>query len=204
MHDSRKDFPVSTDTESETILLDPEGMTDMADPEAPYGRRVDGTPKVKPGPRGPRNRRDASTPAAPAAPRPARAKKAASSPKARAARATTTDYRAGIAGILQLPSAALAMAGRFNPALMYDAATLAIHTPSIAEAVNDLAQNEPRVAAVLDKILQVGPYGAIIGVMVTIGAQIAVNHKKIPAAAAEAMGAVEPEILMQSLQPQTA
>ena len=162
-----------------------------ADPEAPYGRKADGTPRAKPG----RKASDDSTPRQ-SAPKPARKPTAA-----RARVSTAVDYRPGIAGLLQVPAAGLAMAGRFKPELAYDAAAIAVHTPSIADALNTLAQEEPRVAAVLDRVLAIGPYGAIVGVFVTLTAQIAVNHKRLPAEAGAAFGAVEPDTLMASMAP---
>lgn len=165
---------------------------DLADPEAPYGRRADGTPKKKPGPQ-PGTPRGASAPrkAPQTAPKPTRK----TGPRAKVSTALP-DYRDGVAGLLQIPAFILASAGRLNPVLEYDGIAVAVATPNIAEAVNALAQEEPRVAAVLDKILQVGPYGALLGALVPLVAQIAVNHKRIPAGT---LGTQEPELLKASL-----
>lgn len=160
-----------------------------ADPEAPYGRKADGTPKKKPGPQK-KNGPTAPRTSSPAAPRPTRRNGTAR------ARAAAPDYRAGVAGILQIPAFVLASAGRLNPVLEYDGIAVATHTPAIAEALHSLAMEEPRVAAVLDKVLSVGPYGALLGALVPLAAQIAVNHKKLPAGT---MGAMEPEALKGAL-----
>lgn len=158
-----------------------------ADPEAPYGRKADGTPKAKPG-----RKTDGTSPAAP------RPVKSRNTP--RASRATASpDYRAGIAGLVQVPTAMLAVAGRFNPTLAYDAAAVVAVTPQFAEAVQAIAQEDPRIAALLDKVLTFGPYGALVGVVVTLGAQLAVNHGKIPVAAGVAFGAVDPDTLLGSV-----
>lgn len=99
-----------------------------------------------------------------------------------------TDYTEGIAGLLQLPTAALFMAGTAgkepNLALIADANAIAVATPKIAVAVSDLANERPEIAAVLDKILKVGPYGALLTAVVPMVAQILTNHKIIPAGVA--------------------
>ncbi len=161
---------------------------DSADPEAPYGRKADGTPKRKPG----RQPGASARPMGSAAPRPTRRPG-----RARVASAAP-DYRAGIAGILQIPAFVLVGAGRFNQALEYDGAAIAVHTPAIADALNQLAMDEPRVAAVLDKVLSVGPYGAILGATLPLVAQILVNHKRVPLDAVAALGAVEPTRLINA------
>lgn len=158
------------------------------DDSAPYGYLKDGvTPRKRPGP--PKGTPRKTTGAA--APKPTRK----AGPRAKTS-AALPDYRDGVAGLLQIPAFILASAGRLNPVLEYDGIAVAVATPSIAEAVNALAQEEPRVAAVLDKILQVGPYGALLGALVPLVAQIAVNHKRIPAGT---LGTQEPEALKASL-----
>lgn len=85
------------------------------------------------------------------------------------------DYRAGIEGIGQLAGGALFFVA---PA---DAAAVMLHTPPIAAALNHLAQQDPRVAAMLDKLLAVGPYGALLAAVMPLVLQILTNHGKIPA-----------------------
>lgn len=94
-------------------------------------------------------------------------------PAAKAPR--SKDYRAGIEGIGQLAGGALFFVA---PA---DAAAVMLHTPPIAAALNDLAQQDPRVAAMLDKLLAVGPYGALLAAVMPLVLQILTNHGKIPA-----------------------
>lgn len=188
--------PEFSDRDEEIVAERSQRAMDAAeggyDNSAPYGYLKDGvTPRKKPGPaKG--TAKPASGSPAPTAPRPTRKK----GPNPRARVSATPDYRDGIAGLLQIPAFILASAGRLNPVLEYDGLAIAIATPNIAEAVNSLAQEEPRVAAVLDKILQVGPYGAILGALVPLAAQIAVNHKKMPAGT---LGTQEPEAMKAAL-----
>lgn len=94
---------------------------------------------------------------------------------------TPTDYRAGVVGLLQIPAFVLGILGRRNEAFGLDAATVTLHSGNIAEAVNETAQQDERIAAALDKMLEVGPYGALFAAMMPVALQIAANHGKIPA-----------------------
>lgn len=155
------------------------------DDEAPYGRKSDGTPRRKPGPP-PGTRTGNAIPKSPRNP-------GASRKPAASRRSTGTDYRPGILGILQLPAFALGAAGQLNPALALDGAAISMHAPNIAEALNDLAADNPTVAAALDRILSAGPYGAIIGACLPLAFQIAANHKAIPDGMVRSVGALPAE-----------
>lgn len=110
-----------------------------------------------------------------------------SAPKKVSARPKGPDYRGAVRGLLQLPGAVLAVVARFvrkqetREALAADSATITYHTPAIADAVHETALNEPRFAAVLDRALQVGPYGALLAAAVPFVMQLAANHGRIPA-----------------------
>jgi hypothetical protein len=171
---------------------------EMADPEAPYGRRKDGTPKAKPGPRG-GNGSPSTSPRAAAAPKPrkATATRAKSAPG-------VTDYRPGIMGLLQVPAMGLSMVGRQtkNAQLQADGMTIAMHAGNIAEALNMTAQQQPAVARALDNVLKAGPYGALIAAVVPMALQLAANHGVIPANAG--MGLHAPEDLVRASNEQMA
>ncbi len=166
-----------------------------ADPDAPYGRKADGTPKKKPGPQ------KKTGAAVPRAPRPA---SRGAAPRKTTTRRTSApvaqDYREGIAGILQLIAIPLSLAGRAKPELAYDAATIVAFTPRLADFGNNTAQNEPRIAALLDKVMTIGPYGEGIAIVLAMGAQMMVNHKVLPVEVGKTMGAMEPDALMQYVQ----
>lgn len=172
---------------------------DGTDPEAPWGRKADGTPKAKPGrPKGtpdtsPRTRTAQRRVRVAAAPRPKPSKQ--SKPRAGA-----PDYRPGIAGLIQLAAAPLAVAGVRSEACRADAAALVLHAETLAEAVQQTAEAVPQFAAVLDRVLSVGPYGALLAAAMPLAVQLAANHNLIPAQAAEAMGAMSRETLLTELQ----
>lgn len=120
------------------------------------------------------------------------ARKAAPSSSSRKAPAPV-DYRPGIEGLAQLICVPLA----FTQPL--DAAAVGMHTPTIAAALNNLAHERPEVAAVLDKVLAVGPYGELVGALLGLGAQLAVNHSMIPDQLAGNLGAIPREALEAEL-----
>lgn len=104
-----------------------------------------------------------------------------------------TDYRPGIMGMMQLPAGVLAFAGMSKPELAADAAVLTIHGPNVAEALNELAKERPEVAAVLDRVLSVGPYGLLIAAVMPMVLQILANHGVLPSGL---LGTVPKEALL--------
>lgn len=102
-----------------------------------------------------------------------------------------TDYTEGVTQLLSMPAAILGVVGSQtnNLPLVADAAVVNHYAPQVATAVNDLAQERPEVAAVLDRVLKAGPYAALIGAVVPMAIQILANHKIIPAGIAGTMTA---------------
>lgn len=140
------------------------------DPDAPYGRKADGSPKAKPG----RRPKNGSAPRV-AKIQPARPRKAAA-PRPTTKKPTGPDYAGAVMGLLQLPAAGLALAGAKDQRFLADAITLELHGPPIAQALHDIAQEQPAVAAVLDRLMHVGPYGALIAAVSPLIFQVAANH----------------------------
>lgn len=114
----------------------------------------------------------------------------------RTRKASAPDYRPGIMGLLQLPAGVLAIAGLNKPELAADAATITVYGPPIAEALNDLAYERPEIAAVLDRVLAVGPYGALIAAVAPMALQILCNHGAIPSGI---LGTVPKESLLAEM-----
>lgn len=89
-----------------------------------------------------------------------------------------TDYTEGVTQLLSMPAAILGIVGSQtnNLPLVADAKVVDHYAPHIATAVNDLAQERPEVAAVLDRVLKAGPYAALMGAVVPMAMQILANH----------------------------
>jgi len=176
-----------------------EGLS--VDPEAPYGRKPDGTPyKRHPEWRAKLASTLANARAAKAPQRTATrrtASKGTSTTKT-ASKAPSVDYRPGVKGLLQLPAFALGMLGRFvNPAYALDSAAITLHADAVAEAVHQTALEHDQVAAILDRALALGPAGALLGALIPLGLQLAANHGAI--AANPEMGILPPDLLVEAL-----
>lgn len=148
------------------------------DTEAPYGRKADGTPRQAPG-RKPGQRTGTGT-------------------TRRRRQPDRVDYKTPILGLFQLPAGVLAIAGMQRPVFAADAAAITVHAPNIAQALDDLAHERPEVAAVLDRVLQVGPYGVLIAAVVPLALQVLANHEALPAGA---LGTIPREQLIASFVP---
>lgn len=146
-------------------------------PAAPYGMTRDGKPRGKPGPKGGAAKKATSTktPAGPPAPKP---------PAGSSARKSTgeTDYRPGLGGLFGTLIGGIATAGlmKGDPALIADAAAGANVEPVLSDMLSNLANQYTVVAAVLDKVLTIGPYAGGAVALVTFLGQVAVNHKRMP------------------------
>lgn len=171
-----------------------------ADPAAPYGRKSDGTPRSKPGRKpGPSLTGTRRTSVRPAAPRPAGPPKPAAAKKA-----SGPDYKRSVQGLLQLAATPLLVAAQRSDRAAADAAAISLHAEPIAQAVHDLATDDPRVGALLERLLAVGPYGALIAAVLPLGMQLAVNHGVAPLPLASALGAQDPRGLVQQLRAEMA
>ena len=145
-------------------------MSDIFDPEI-HAVDKDGNPSLNKDGSFRKKRRDAGNSRSSAP----RAKSSGGSQRQR--------YAEGVAGLLQIPAMALSFV---DPV---DGFCVAHHTPTISSAVADLAVERPEVAAALDRVLAVGPYGALIGAVLPLAVQIMHNHGMVPEPMAKAMGA---------------
>lgn len=137
---------------------------EMTEADAEAKLNKDGSVRRKPGPKPGGVRRAAAPGKAPAS----RAKKSDGA----------VDYRPAIIGLAQIPQMVLGLGARFlkRPQLALDGLTIGVHAPALASALNETAQTETRLQALLDRLMVVGPYGLVIAAAAPLVAQILVNH----------------------------
>jgi hypothetical protein len=131
---------------------------------------------------------------------------AAGQKRGSAPKAKSTDYRPALLRLGGLVSMPLAFRAPV------DAATIDFHlrgddtpdNPGIARAISNLANEQPQVAAVLDRILTAGPYAEVIGATLPLVVQLLTNHNRIPVAVATKLGATDPSVIAQQLAEQGA
>lgn len=150
---------------------------------------------------------DASAPAAPATPRrgrpPGSANKAKSSPTKRKTKAQLAAERGQGArspderkaamldtiALTQIPLSGLAVIEQRGLAdgevgsFTLDLVTIEGHKEPLADAVIGLAEQYPVLGRVLDKLAVATPFGALLSVTLSLGVQIAENHRSLPTAA---------------------
>ncbi len=101
----------------------------------------------------------------------------ASGTRRKASKSAGVNYREGLDALFSTASFGLLMAaGDHNKPLLADAKAVAEHGPNISAALDQLANEKPEVAAVLEKILAVGPYGLVLGAVAPLVAQVLSNH----------------------------
>ena len=60
-----------------------------------------------------------------------------------------------------------------------DAGAISLHWPKISEEIATLAETQPAIANLIDPLLQVGPYAALVTAVLPFILQIGVNHNRI-------------------------
>lgn len=168
----------------------PDGATVDDTIDAPLGYTRDGRPRQRrPKGSGRRPRTKATAPPPPAS-RPGRPR-ASSAPK-------KTDYRPALNGLMQIAALPLSVV------YPMDAAAIALYGPAVTEALNELAQQRPEVAAALERLLQVGPYGLVIAAGLPLLAQIMANHRMLPDPLVESLGAMTADRFQTAVMQQSA
>lgn len=73
--------------------------------------------------------------------------------------------------------------------LQADGLVIIQHSANMAEAINRVADQDPRVKAALEKMLTAGVWSGVAAVMLPVGLAIAGNHGMVPPGLAEVFGA---------------
>lgn len=182
---TERPVPTSDDPEA------PFGLDELGTPLAPYGLTQEGRPKRSPGgrPPGPVSGTRRKAPSPPK-------KKAPTTPK----RAQGPNYAGAVMDLARGPMVMLTVAGMKSPALLADAVAIEQGLPPIAQAIGDLAQDRPEVAAMLDRLMVAGPYTALISAVLPLALQLATNHGLM---APGTFGTMAPEQLIGTMQPPT-
>jgi hypothetical protein len=78
-----------------------------------------------------------------------------------------------------------------------DVGAMSIHWPNIAKELANLAETQEPIAAVIDPLIKIGPYTALIAAVMPLTMQVLVNHKMAPAGA---MGTVPASSLQAQVE----
>ena len=175
------------DDESRTAEA-PEGLLSEppAEPAAPPKRGRGRPPGAK------------NKPKLPGAPPPAPGRRPRTTTRKPAAPKLTTEQK--ISAAWGLPVAGAAIAGQVlkSPAFQADAIVLEHYSAGAAKVLAPWADSSPKFAALLDKLGSSSAAPAVAAAMfgLSLGAQLAVNHGVVPAAAVASFGAVPRDQLL--------
>ena len=108
----------------------------------------------------------------------------------------------GARGLHQIGAAIAAIAGKVtgSDAFLADSLVISSAADDGAKILTDTAEADPGFAAILDKVCAAGPYGALIAYGVSLGTQIARNHR--PSLALP--GTVDPKQLLEAARTEAA
>lgn len=167
--------------------------------DAPYGRTEDGVLLDRNGKRAPHG----LTRSGQRKHHPTQSERKGRKPTAKSpirGRSITVKRRQGLQQLVDVPKGILLGLGlkTDNDVMLADAVTLDMHAAPLADAVAQLAEDNDQLGAVIDRLIEVGPYAAIGLAVGAFVAQVARNHALIPAPVAAMLGAQhDPDELAQ-------
>jgi len=85
-----------------------------------------------------------------------------------------------------------------------DAGAIQLHGPGISRGVATMAESNAKIAAGLDKLSEVGPYGEAIALVMPFALQIMANHGLVKPELVASAGVVHPETLAADVKAQMA
>jgi len=111
-------------------------------------------------------------------------------------------HREAMLGLIQIVSLPVAMAATRSDVFAADLVAINVCSEPIADAFDSLAGQNKAVAAALERLGEVGPYGLVLAAVAPLVLQIGVNHGLVPAGTA---GTVSPEVLLAEIagEPET-
>jgi len=77
--------------------------------------------------------------------------------------------------------------------LVADGATILVHGATLAEAIGEWAETDPRIMAGIEKLVMFGPASAVVMALAIMGAQFGRNHREDMAAIFGGFGAIPAE-----------
>lgn len=101
----------------------------------------------------------------------------------------------GLMGLASLAQGACLMTGQFA-----DAMTIAKFFPPVSMELANIAEEYESVAAPIDFLIKIGPFGALITAVLPLALQIATNHGAVDASTAAGLGVLPPEILATQMK----
>lgn len=103
----------------------------------------------------------------------------------------------GLMGLAQMAQGLCAVTG-----LYADAAAIGMFFPPVAGELAKVADSNETIAKPIDFLIEVGPYGALIGAVMPFAFQIAANHGWIDASRLVGQGVVPPAVLDAQMKTQ--
>lgn len=97
---------------------------------------------------------------------------------------------AGMNGLAQMVMGACSIVGWYA-----DAATINQFFPPVSHELAKIADNNETISKPIDTLIAVGPYGALLGVLLPFGMQVAANHGWIDASRLGAQGVMPPAVM---------
>jgi hypothetical protein len=109
---------------------------------------------------------------------------------------TVTEIRnEGLQGIGQVAQGLLLMAGQYA-----DAGAIGTHFPPFATEIANLSDQYETVAKVVDSIIQIGPFTAILATGIPLAMQLLANHRIIDVSNALGSNVVDPQTLTAQMK----